>query len=62
MVSQLTQNFPSISKSMLHSTEGKFYVGSLEVHNPNPNSSSYPTPNYVPYRGGGKGEYKVSPP
>ena len=35
---------------MLHSMEGKFYVGSLEVHNPNPN------PNHVPYwegRGGG---------
>jgi len=50
VVSQLTQNFPSISKSMLHSMEGKFYVGSLEVHNPNPN------PNHVPYwegRGGG---------
>ena len=45
MVSQLTQNFPSMSKSMLHSMEGKFYVGFLEVHNPNPN------PNHM--QGGG---------
>ena len=38
--------------------EGKFYVGSLEVHKPNPS----PNPNHVPYwegiEGGG---YKISP-
>ena len=46
VVSQLTQNFPSISKSMLHSMEGKFYVGSLEVHKPSP--SPNPSPNHNP--------------
>ena len=36
MVSQLTQNFPSISKSMLHSMEGTFYVWFLEAHKISP--------------------------
>ena len=39
---------PSISKSMLHSMEGKFYVGPLEVHKPNPNPNPSPTPNPSP--------------
>ena len=62
MVLQLMLNFLSISKIMLHCMEGKFYVGSLEVHkpspspNPNPNPSPSPNPNHVPYwegKGGG---------
>ena len=36
VVSQLAQNLPSISKSMLHSMEGRFYVGSLEAHKISP--------------------------
>ena len=33
---------------MLHSMEGKFYVGSLEVHKPRPNPSASPNPNPSP--------------
>ena len=32
MWSHNLQNLPFISKNMLHSMEGKFYVGSLQVH------------------------------
>ena len=59
MVSQFIQNFPCIRASMLHSMEGKFYVGSLEVHKPSPNPNPSPSPNHVPcWEGWGGGDIK----